>query len=97
MILEERVVGSSLAVLEFIVKNGPSSPKDMKDKVGVSERTITYAIKDLYNKKVLKRIPNLSDMRIPLYSIDERKCRDYLRNYPHLISQFNPHFRSFSQ
>ncbi|MHA2424524.1 MAG: MarR family winged helix-turn-helix transcriptional regulator [Candidatus Thorarchaeota archaeon] len=70
-----------LAVLQVIAAHGPISPHEICDKVDLSPRTVTLALGTLTEKKLCQKIPNLADMRKPLYFLDSEKSRQLLAEY----------------
>jgi DNA-binding MarR family transcriptional regulator len=61
---------SALSVLEGLRAKGPMSPKDISRWTKVPIRTVNFAIQKLKKKGLIRRIPNLQDMRSPLYCTD---------------------------
>ncbi len=67
-----------LTVLQVIADHGPISPHVICDKVDLSPRTVTLALSTLTEKKICRKVPNLADMRKPLYVIDPKKSKDII-------------------
>lgn len=61
---------SALIVLDHLASDGPMAPRDISRKYDVPLRTVTFALKKLMRLKLLRKVPNLLDMRRPLYHID---------------------------
>lgn len=61
---------SAISVLQSLIAHGPMSPKDISMSGKIPIRTVNFAIKKLRGKGLIRRIPNLQDMRSPLYSTD---------------------------
>jgi hypothetical protein len=58
---------SALVVLDHISAEGPIAPREISSKFDVPLRTVTFALNKLMRLDLLKRIPNLLDMRKPQY------------------------------
>ena len=72
---------SALAVLDFLTKSGPLAPREISRRIAVPLRTVTFALTILYSEKVLRKVPNLMDMRCPLYVVDPEKARTVFMKY----------------
>ncbi|MHA1576643.1 MAG: MarR family transcriptional regulator [Candidatus Thorarchaeota archaeon] len=72
---------SALQVLGFLTKNGPTPPRDISRKAGIPLRTVSYALRTLLIKKFCHKVPNLGDMRRPLYIADQEKSRAVFMKY----------------
>ena len=59
--------GSALVVLRSLAKDGPMSPKEIITRTKLPSRTVSSAIKRLFNMRLLRRVPDLNDMRKCLY------------------------------
>jgi DNA-binding MarR family transcriptional regulator len=70
-----------LTVLQIIAAHGPISPHEICDKVELSPRTVTLALCTLTESHICKKIPNLADMRKPLYIMDNMQARSILEKY----------------
>ncbi|MBD3157879.1 MAG: winged helix-turn-helix transcriptional regulator [Candidatus Lokiarchaeota archaeon] len=58
---------STVEVLKHLAREGPLCPKDISEETGVSLRTVSFALRELRQENLCRRIPNLQDMRKPLY------------------------------
>ena len=67
---------SALAVLHELVTKGPMTPKQIRQKVTLSPRSVSDALRRLTSKQLCKKIPNLHDMRQPLYYIESVKMQE---------------------
>lgn len=67
---------SALIVLSSLVKNGPMCPKDLCADIGLAPRTVSFALRKLMRSNLLRRIPNLGDMRKSLYVADETRIKE---------------------
>ncbi len=70
-----------LTVLQVVAAHGPISPHEICDKVDLSPRTVTLALGTLTQEKICKKVPNLIDMRKPLYLLDNERARIVLSEY----------------
>ncbi len=70
---------SARIVLHSLATTGPMSPKEISRKSELPLRTVSFALRRLTAQKLLRRIPNLQDMRQPLYSLESKEVK------PHLI------------
>ncbi|MHA1137396.1 MAG: hypothetical protein ACTSSE_13005 [Candidatus Thorarchaeota archaeon] len=67
---------SALVVLDHITADGPLAPREISRKFDVPLRTVTFALKKLMKLDLLKRIPNLADMRKPQYSTNHQRIHE---------------------
>jgi len=67
---------SALIVLSSLTAEGPMTPKTIITKVRMPSRTITYALQTLVKKKIVKKIPNLLDMRQPIYHVNIERVKE---------------------
>ncbi|MFW9805965.1 MAG: MarR family transcriptional regulator [Candidatus Thorarchaeota archaeon] len=67
---------SALIVLDHLTKNGPMAPRDLSKKSKMPLRTVTFALKKLVSQRLLRRVPNLLDMRKPLYHANIERIRE---------------------
>lgn len=51
------------------------SPKEISRKSDLPLRTVSFALRKLTAFKLLRRVPNLQDMRQPLYRIESDEVR----------------------
>jgi len=72
---------SAIQVLGFLSKNGPTPPRDISRKANIPLRTVSYALRTLMIKKLCHKVPNLGDMRRPLYIADQDKSRAIFMKY----------------
>jgi DNA-binding MarR family transcriptional regulator len=56
-------------------------PKELSVKLGMAPRTVSFALRKLLREKILRRIPNLSDMRRPKYHVNMEQAIDLLEKY----------------
>jgi hypothetical protein len=72
---------STLLVIDALKTNGPMAPRDISKTAEIPLRTVTFALKKLLSWKVCRRIPNLNDMRRPLYVVDNETLRAVFMKY----------------
>jgi DNA-binding MarR family transcriptional regulator len=85
---------SALLVLGRLAAEGPMTPKTIIEKVGLAPRTISFALRTLVREKVIRKTPNLSDMRQPIYHVDMEKVRELqIRFDSGQMSRMPPNFR----
>lgn len=59
---------SAVIVLRHLVKQGPMCPVDICESARLAPRTVSHALKRLLDDNLCKKVPNLQDMRRPLYT-----------------------------
>ena len=69
---------SARIVLHSLATTGPMSPKEISRKSELPLRTVSFALRRLTSQKLLRRIPNLQDMRQPLYSLESKEIKTHL-------------------
>lgn len=72
---------SAVTVLKHLVKKGPMCPVDICQTASLAPRTVSHALKRLLDDELCKRIPNLEDMRRPLYTPDYDTAREIVSRY----------------
>ncbi len=72
---------SAISVLQTLTARGPLSPKDISRWAKVPIRTVNFAIKKLRKKGLIRRIPNLQDMRSPLYCTNLDGAREIVTTH----------------
>jgi len=72
---------SALIVLNELQTNGPMTPKQLRGQVTLSPRSVSDALRRLTDKALAKRIPNLHDMRQPIYSTNPETIRELKVNF----------------
>ena len=70
---------STLLVLDKLATEGPMCPQDIAKSSGLAMRTVTLALKTLQKGRLCRKMPNLMDMRKPLYHADSEKIRELQR------------------
>ncbi|TXT57515.1 MAG: hypothetical protein BAJATHORv1_10217 [Candidatus Thorarchaeota archaeon] len=76
MATKTKLPKSAIIVLDHLSHKGPQSPQDISSRTNMPLRTVTFALKKLLGAKFCKRIPNLQDMRRPLYAINRSRHQD---------------------
>ncbi len=56
------------------------TPKQIAAESGLAPRTVTYALRELLEAKLCRKVPNFKDMRMPLYHADEQRVKEIRRN-----------------
>ena len=79
--MSSELPASALSVLECLRARGPLSPKDISRWAKVPIRTVNFAIKKLRKKGLVRRIPNLQDMRSPLYCTDLEAAKEIVTTH----------------
>ena len=67
---------SALIVLSSLSSEGPMTPKTIIKKVKMPSRTITYALQTLVKENIVKKTPNLLDMRQPIYHVNLERVKE---------------------
>ena len=78
---------SAIIVLDRLTNDGPMTPKDISSKVDLAPRTVSFALRKLVGQDLCKKIPNLRDMRQPLYLADGEKAKELRMKYEHVFRQ----------
>jgi DNA-binding MarR family transcriptional regulator len=68
-------------VLEGLTAEGPQTPRDLSKGLKLAPRTVTYALQRLLRVSLCRKVPNLCDMRQPLYVADPKAARQLLSKY----------------
>jgi DNA-binding MarR family transcriptional regulator len=68
---------SAVVVLSQLANEGPMSPKDITETLELPPRTVSFALRWLTNRKLCRKVPNLQDMRQPLYVADRDRAADF--------------------
>jgi DNA-binding MarR family transcriptional regulator len=67
---------SALILLDHLTENGPMAPRDLSRKSKIPLRTVTFALGKLVKQRLLRKVPNLMDMRKPLYLANIDRIRE---------------------
>ncbi len=76
-----RTPRSTFAILSALIIDGPMCPKELSVKLDMAPRTVSFALRQLLSEKILRRIPNLNDMRRPKYYVNMDQARSLLEKY----------------
>ena len=79
---------SALIVLNHLAVDGPMTPKDLSSKVDLAPRTVSFALRKLLGHQLCRKVPNLNDMRQPLYLADTDRAKEIRVKYEHIFRQF---------
>ncbi|MFQ5831662.1 MAG: MarR family transcriptional regulator [Candidatus Thorarchaeota archaeon] len=78
---------SAIVILDRLTHEGPMTPKDLSRRVELAPRTVSFALRKLLRLNLCKKVPNLKDMRQPLYLADIERAKEFRRKFEHLILQ----------
>jgi DNA-binding MarR family transcriptional regulator len=78
---------SAIIVLDRLTTEGPMTPKDISSRVDLAPRTVSFALRKLMGQKLCKKIPNLTDMRQPLYAADMTRAKELRVKFEHVFRQ----------
>lgn len=67
---------SAIIVLSSLTSNGPMTPKSIIKKLKLPSRTVTFALRTLIDEKIVRKIPNLTDMRQPIYHVNLDRVKE---------------------
>ncbi len=76
-----RTPRSTFTILSALIVEGPMCPKEISVKLDIAPRTVSFALRKLLSKKILRRIPNLNDMRRPKYYVNIEVAKQLLEKY----------------
>ena len=79
-----RTPKSAIAILGALINHGPMCPIEISEKLDMAPRTVSFALRNLVGRQLLKKIPNLHDMRRPKYHVDMDAAKDILQQYSDL-------------
>jgi DNA-binding MarR family transcriptional regulator len=85
---------SALMVLDHIASDGPMAPREISRRYDVPLRTVTFALKKLMKLKLLRKVPNLLDMRRPLYHLDKDRLSEMGQKIEMVRIQAGIHLRA---
>lgn len=78
---------SAIIVLDKLTHDGPLTPKDISTRVDLAPRTVSFALRKLMGQRLCRKIPNLQDMRQPLYLADVERARELRMKFEHVFRQ----------
>lgn len=85
-----RTPKSAMAILGTLAKHGPMCPMEISEKLDMAPRTVSFALRKLLGKKLLRKIPNLSDMRRPMYHVNMETAKELVQKYNDAAIRANP-------
>jgi DNA-binding MarR family transcriptional regulator len=91
MISSLKITRSAVVVFFKLARDGPMCPHEIMESAEIAPRTVTHALRQLLDNKLCKRIPNLSDMRKPLYCVDKRRAKEIERELEKIHSNIRMH------
>ncbi|MBN2229487.1 MAG: MarR family transcriptional regulator [Candidatus Thorarchaeota archaeon] len=92
-----RTPKSAILVLGTLAKDGPMCPNEISEKLNMAPRTVSFAIRSLLGWKMLRRIPNLTDMRCPKYHVNMDLAKGLLQKYNDSIFTSQPSAMSWNR
>lgn len=72
---------SAMMILGALVDDGPMCPIEISEKLNMAPRTVSFALRQLLKRQLLRRVPNLLDMRRPMYHVNMERAKDLLQKY----------------
>jgi DNA-binding MarR family transcriptional regulator len=81
---------SALMILGALANDGPMCPIEISEKLNMAPRTVSFALRQLLKRQLLRRVPNLLDMRRPMYHVNMEQARDLLLKYRDAAFKTNP-------
>jgi DNA-binding MarR family transcriptional regulator len=85
---------SALLVLDHLSENGPMAPREIARGSKIPLRTVTYALHKLVQQNLLRKVPNLMDMRKQTYHLDHENIRAVEKDILHLRVMAGIHMRA---
>ena len=85
---------SALLVLDHLTEHGPMAPREIARGSKIPLRTVTYALHKLIQQRLLRKVPNLMDMRKQLYHLDQDRLRALEKDITHLRTMAGIHMRA---
>lgn len=76
-----RLPKSAVKVLQFLDKKGPMTPRAISKEANVPLRTVTFALDRLVGTNLCQKVPNLGDMRLMLYVVNQDRARAVFARY----------------
>ena len=76
-----RTPKSAMAILRVLINKGPMCPLEISETLNMAPRTVSFALRTLLGRQLLKRIPNLHDMRRPKYHVNMEIAQGIFRQY----------------
>jgi DNA-binding transcriptional ArsR family regulator len=85
---------SAIVVLRRLKSDGPMTPRELLERVDLAPRTLTFALRMLFDERIVSKKPNLMDMRQPIYHVNMKRVRElHIQFGTDRVSQLNPSMR----
>ncbi len=85
---------SALILLAHLDEKEPMAPRQMSRKFNIPLRTVSFALKRLREYELIVRVPNLIDMRQPLYQINSEEVRQLRKTLEEIKVKAAMHIRA---
>ncbi len=72
---------SAVKILKHLDQKGPMCPVDICETANIAPRTVSHALRRLTATKICRKIPNLQDMRRPLYSPNYERVKEIVERH----------------
>jgi len=76
-----RTPKSAIKILGTLANDGPMCPLEISERLNMAPRTVSFALKELVRRQLLRRVPNLIDMRRPMYYVNMESAKDLIQKY----------------
>jgi DNA-binding MarR family transcriptional regulator len=81
-------------LLACLHEKEPMAPRQMAKHFNIPLRTVSFALKRLREQKLIVRVPNLIDMRKPLYQVDDTRIGDLWQKLEEIKMKSSIHLRT---
>ena len=78
---------SALIILDNLISDGPMTPKAISKKVDLAPRTVSFALRRLMEHELCHKVPNLNDMRQPMYVVNLERAKEFRAKFEHVFRQ----------
>ncbi|MFW9960009.1 MAG: winged helix-turn-helix transcriptional regulator [Candidatus Thorarchaeota archaeon] len=85
-----RTPKSAMKILGTLASDGPMCPLEISEKLNMAPRTVSFALKELVRRQLLRRVPNLLDMRRPMYHVNQELAKDLIQKYSDSAFKMQP-------
>jgi DNA-binding transcriptional ArsR family regulator len=85
---------SALVLLAHLDEKEPMAPRQMSKRFNIPLRTVSFALKRLRENKLIVRVPNLFDMRQPLYRVNNEHVRELRKTLEEIKIKTAMHMRA---
>ena len=89
-----RIPKSAMLLLAHLDKKEPMAPRQMSKRFNIPLRTVSFALKRLREHHLIVRVPNLFDMRQPLYRVNEQHIREMRKKLEEIKIKSAMHMRA---